>query len=380
MSDPVTNVEIEDVLSSIRRLVSESGGAAHQRAAAHPPSPTPGELAHSADSADAGARAEVPQTGFSQDAEPQADQDSGADIPVSDKLVLTPAQRVSAPNPDSAPEQDTAPEQPSAAEPAMPENTVPENMPPEDAAPEDTAPEDTAPEDTAPEAAAPEMAGSDAAEQQEEARQEDAPDAAESASDTGAEPVSDAATEQSLKARLETLESAVSNQVENWEDVSENALPWEDLETPDSAVFGLAGYLEDDTPPQANPAPDTAEQSAQEDPAQDDPAQDEPAQDEPAPEDPAPEDPAPKDPALADPAQTGPHAPDRDAAPGQNGGTGFDFLEGDETLLDEDMLREMVAEIVRQELQGALGERITRNVRKLVRREIHRALIAQDLE
>ena len=27
MSDPVTNVEIEDVLSSIRRLVSESGGA-----------------------------------------------------------------------------------------------------------------------------------------------------------------------------------------------------------------------------------------------------------------------------------------------------------------------------------------------------------------
>ena len=33
----------------------------------------------------------------------------------------------------------------------------------------------------------------------------------------------------------------------------------------------------------------------------------------------------------------------------------YDFLAGDETLLDEDALREMVADIVRQELQGALG-------------------------
>ena len=55
-------------------------------------------------------------------------------------------------------------------------------------------------------------------------------------------------------------------------------------------------------------------------------------------------------------------------------------LAADETVLDEDSLRELVADIVRQELQGALGERITRNVRKLVRREIHRALTAQNLE
>jgi cell pole-organizing protein PopZ len=48
--------------------------------------------------------------------------------------------------------------------------------------------------------------------------------------------------------------------------------------------------------------------------------------------------------------------------------------------MDEEALRELVAEIVRTELQGALGERITRNVRKLVRREIHRALTAQELE
>lgn len=52
----------------------------------------------------------------------------------------------------------------------------------------------------------------------------------------------------------------------------------------------------------------------------------------------------------------------------------------DEAILDEGTLREMVAEIVREELQGALGERITRNVRKLVRREIHRVLASQELD
>lgn len=52
----------------------------------------------------------------------------------------------------------------------------------------------------------------------------------------------------------------------------------------------------------------------------------------------------------------------------------------EEEIIDEEALRELISDIVRQELQGALGERITRNVRKLVRREIHRALAAQDLE
>ncbi len=52
----------------------------------------------------------------------------------------------------------------------------------------------------------------------------------------------------------------------------------------------------------------------------------------------------------------------------------------DDQVMDEEALRELVSEIVRSELQGALGERITRNVRKLVRREIHRALTAQEME
>ena len=51
-----------------------------------------------------------------------------------------------------------------------------------------------------------------------------------------------------------------------------------------------------------------------------------------------------------------------------------------EDVIDEETLRAMVAQIVRSELQGELGERITRNVRKLVRREIQRALTARFLD
>ncbi len=47
-------------------------------------------------------------------------------------------------------------------------------------------------------------------------------------------------------------------------------------------------------------------------------------------------------------------------------------------LIDEAALREIVSQMVRAELQGELGEKITRNVRKLVRREIHRVLLTHD--
>ena len=62
------------------------------------------------------------------------------------------------------------------------------------------------------------------------------------------------------------------------------------------------------------------------------------------------------------------------------GGVAQDAASLPEDILDEEALRDLVSEIVREELQGALGERITRNVRKLVRREIHRALTAQELD
>ncbi|MCW1933425.1 hypothetical protein [Pararhodobacter zhoushanensis] len=46
----------------------------------------------------------------------------------------------------------------------------------------------------------------------------------------------------------------------------------------------------------------------------------------------------------------------------------------EEGILDEDALRAMIAQIVREELHGQLGERITAQVRKLVRAEIAKAL------
>lgn len=47
--------------------------------------------------------------------------------------------------------------------------------------------------------------------------------------------------------------------------------------------------------------------------------------------------------------------------------------------MDVESLRIMVVQIVREELAGELGEKITRNVRKLVRREINRVLASKDL-
>ncbi len=57
-----------------------------------------------------------------------------------------------------------------------------------------------------------------------------------------------------------------------------------------------------------------------------------------------------------------PRAPDARADP------------SDGELIDEGVLYQIVAHIVRQELQGELGEKITRNIRKLVRSEVAREL------
>ncbi|SFJ21245.1 hypothetical protein [Celeribacter neptunius] len=52
----------------------------------------------------------------------------------------------------------------------------------------------------------------------------------------------------------------------------------------------------------------------------------------------------------------------------------------DEDIMDEDALRDLVAQVIREELQGELGERITRNLRRLVRREVQRALTLREFE
>lgn len=48
--------------------------------------------------------------------------------------------------------------------------------------------------------------------------------------------------------------------------------------------------------------------------------------------------------------------------------------------IDPDTLRKLVVDILREELAGDMGERMTRNVRKLVRREINRVLVSRDLD
>ncbi|WP_163025861.1 hypothetical protein [Chachezhania antarctica] len=62
--------------------------------------------------------------------------------------------------------------------------------------------------------------------------------------------------------------------------------------------------------------------------------------------------------------------------PMNNAFDGYDGVDLEEAFIDEETLRQMVAEIVREELRGALGSRITRNMRKLVRQEIQRMLEA----
>lgn len=57
----------------------------------------------------------------------------------------------------------------------------------------------------------------------------------------------------------------------------------------------------------------------------------------------------------------------------------FDDGQGGMTF-DEEVLRDLVRDIIREELSGTLGERITRNVRKLVRAEIARALAVREFE
>ncbi len=54
--------------------------------------------------------------------------------------------------------------------------------------------------------------------------------------------------------------------------------------------------------------------------------------------------------------------------------------EPDVAQIDAASLHPLVASLIREEMQGELGERITRNVRKLVRQEIQRALTVRELE
>ena len=86
------------------------------------------------------------------------------------------------------------------------------------------------------------------------------------------------------------------------------------------------------------------------------------------------------DPAVApvDTAEIG--APPPAAMPDDSASGGEVWSSDEELLVDEDVLRKVVADIVRDELQGRLGERITRNVRRMVRHEIEKAISLKSLK
>lgn len=356
MSDPVTNVEIEDVLSSIRRLVSNTGEAAEEQGQPSDKSQEP-----------VAERAAKPV-------------DAGLD-----RLVLTPSLRVDSAQEDAS---DAAPEEtadPAGDEPDFMVNLTDHNpvhavsdlpeageeAPFIEAVDEEPAHSADVTDLGREASAASGLPDAGPTPQEAQAMAEAAEVAAEDRATIDAD-AAWGAPEGALQARIAELEAAVATREEDWEPdgtTSEaysggqvEALPWEDFNGSDdlsevAAPKDEAAEVEAMVEPMANPAPLGKDR----------------LQETQAPEAAEPEVSKPEAAGAAAAAETPDEIGEERAKEDALG------AEGD-AILDEEALRDLVAEIVRDELQGALGERITRNVRKLVRREIHRALAVQDLE
>lgn len=358
MSDPVTNVEIEDVLSSIRRLVSNES-----RTGATDP------------------RGGAPRT----DEQPE----KAADAPGAPKLVLTPSFRVDESQRGDPPLPDAALSGP-APQPAVEEEAEVQGGAKPDHQSEET--EDAPDEDLADvNHSEDDEADADAFEETGEGLRDNLD--ADGDQDDGAT----AGIANALRDRVAEMEQAVAERSEQWEpDGASNddyaggsvePLPWEDYvpsETggdadgntqsdvtegvaSDAAAEADAGQSRDEKPV-GESADETAGAEAVaatgESPARDTADSQETAQAEP----------------FADHEASMPEAAQAEDRLDDDTADLLDLDDDADAILDEDALRELVTEIVRQELQGGLGERITRNVRKLVRREIHRALASQELE
>lgn len=330
MSDPVTNIEIEDVLSSIRRLVSD------------------GDKARTRDPAPVGAAAAAPE--MVADAAPQTE--SPDVIAKAEKLVLTPAFLVV--DSDVQAPVDEAPDEPAAetiAEQGIEDDT-------DDRADNHDEPEQPVAEDMA----------------DEDMPEDDVDDAPlrlsemvwDSADEPEQAPAADTTDRSELVATIAELEAAISTDTGEYEpDGSEEVaetIEWpgtiarqfdnvEEAE-PVEAVEDTVGEVEQDNVETV----ETVEEDTSEEP--DDGAT-----------------------ALAEP-ETEDAEPD--VKPTQDDVYSDDDLDGlleaGGVQLDEEALRAMVSDVVREELTGPLGERITRNVRKLVRREIYRILSSQEFD
>lgn len=371
MSEPVSKAEIEDVLSSIRRLVSENTGPIRREKTPEKGTErlvlTPafrideesGEADDSAenDSPDSSADAAQPET-------------AAVKAPILD-AILPDEEDLALPDLDDVPQEAAA-----APEPASgpDETTVAEEAPTEDASPQDEAPGEATKQHLNP-----------------------------------------------LEQRIAELEAVVARSAAEFEpDGSES----EDM--PDAFVFQHRYDVRPtpkDTPPQAEPDAAEAEaEIAEEAPAAEaEPAaaMEEPKRDRiieviravPDMPTPAAEDDAAVE--ASEPAQA--FEPEADEAPepvadvadeivtedaedlvsdeawdeveaAEHDDDGWEEVspsardDSNEAIIDEDALRELVAQLVREELQGSVGERITHNVRRMIRREIARALSLQGFE
>jgi hypothetical protein len=330
MNDPVTNVEIEDVLSSIRRLVSED--------------------------------ARVRPSGWQvESAETAAASNPAADA---GRLVLTPALRVT--EAEQAEEAQAEEAQAEADDAILAEEAVETH--PEEAQPDEAHRDDALRDEDYRD----EVAFAHHADDGDRQHDHDSADAQDMSGDA-AETVAAAEDHD----RAESVEDAQDDEGQGWataeaaplvlSDAAEEAMVWEDHHdeaAPDTAQHAYVAEVETDAfseaedvtlhPVSHEPDPDHEPDAAGFVFAS---TRDGSGHDRAA--------------AAAAPEQADESDPLDDRA--------F-LLSEDEAILDEETLREMVAEIVRQELQGALGERITRNVRKLVRREIHRAMTSHEME
>ncbi len=306
MSDPVVNIEIEDVLASIRRLVAEGEGGRELREAALKPVE------------------DVPQ-------EPL--------VLSQDKLVLSQDQMV--------------PEEASDPEPESPDETSPLLLMPEQA-PKPERPVDGAKSDLLSTIAELEAAITETEDEFEPDGSETTPivDWAKT-TENGAIFGARAATTRILDI-ADDLESPVTEAAaEDLESTSADVdapvapapmaedVEWAE-ETSEPLIFGRA--VEDDAGPSF--------------------VSEVPAASQPEPE---------PEPELQDKPEMASEIV-RAETSDQDSAAFVDHAAG----LDEEALRALVSQIVREELQGVLGERITRNVRKLVRREIYRALSSED--
>ncbi|WP_371171369.1 hypothetical protein [Aliiroseovarius sp. 2305UL8-7] len=279
MSDPVSNAEIEDVLSSIRRLISESNT---------PSGP------------DASAKA--------------------------DKLVLTPAFRVH--------DDEAAPKVPPKASASTPVSRV------EDAAP--AADISVVPDDTTPVFSHRGYS---------KAPVEDAEELPLKTDD--ARPTTGART-----GPIDVAEEKISDRFDSWE-------PDEGEETTASDVLKFhAARLNADRPDGSEPIVGEADIQAW---PSDKPVPDAPYVDVQN------EDSADEAIVLTPTDQTQPtlrNLPSKSV----------EIVGEDTDIIDEEVVQAMVARLVREELQGEVGEKITQSIRRFVRREIERAITLKGLE